>query len=64
MTRPVYSHAYVGAARPGGGSPLDRRAGSRFVPQGDGITRELEENLERLTLNIPNADIDDLPMRY
>ena len=25
---------------------------------------ELEENLERLTLDIPDASIDDLPMRY
>ena len=34
------------------------------MPQGDDITRELEENLERLTLDIPDADIDDLPTRY
>ena len=34
------------------------------MPQGDDITRELEENLERLTLYIPDADIDDLPTRY
>ena len=59
MTRPIYSHVDVGGA-----SPLDKRAGSRFVPQGDDITGELEENLERLTLDIPDADIDDLPMRY
>ena len=64
MTRPVYSHANVRAARPGGSSPLDRRARSRFVPRGDDIIRELEENLERLTLDIPDANIDDLPMRY
>ena len=64
MTRHVYSHADVGAARPGGASPLDRRAGARFVPWGDDITKELEENLERLTLDILDADIDDLPMRY
>ena len=25
---------------------------------------ELEENLERLTLDIPDVSIDDLPMRY
>ena len=64
MTRPVYSHADVGAARPGGASPLDRRAGARFVPRGDDITEELEEKLERLTLDIPYANIDELPMRY
>ena len=64
MTRPIYSHADVGTARPGGESPLDRQAGARFVPQGDNITGELEENLERLNLDIPDADIDDLSMRY
>ena len=25
---------------------------------------EIEENLERLTIDIPDASIDDLPMRY
>ena len=64
MTRPIYSHADVGAASPGGASPLDRQEGARFVPQGDDITGKLEENLERLTLDIPDADIDDLPTRY
>ena len=64
MTRPIYSHANVGAARPGGASTLDRRVGARFVPQGDDITGELEENLERLTLDILDATIDDLSMRY
>ena len=44
--------------------PLDRRAEARFVPQGDDMTGELEENLERLTLDIPDASIDDLPLRY
>ena len=43
---------------------MDRRDGALFVPWGDDITRELEENPERLTLDIPDADIDDLPMRY
>ena len=43
---------------------MDRRARSRFVPQGDDLTGELEENLERLTLDIPYASIDDLPLRY
>ena len=43
---------------------MDRRAGACFVPQGDDITMELEENLERLTLDIPDASIDDLPLRY
>ena len=64
MTRPICIHADVGVARPGGASPLDRRARARFVPQGDDITRELEENLERLTLDILEANIDDLLTRY
>ena len=62
--RPICLHADVGAARPGEASPLDKQAGARFVPQGDDITGEMEENLERLTLDIPDADIDDLPTRY
>ena len=64
MTRPVYSHADFGAAQPRGASPLDRQAGAHFVPQGDDITEELEENLERLTLDILDADNDDILMRY
>ena len=51
MTRLVYSHADVGAARPRGASLLDKRVGAHFVPRGDDITGELEENLERLTLD-------------
>ena len=43
---------------------MDRRARARFVPRGDDIIGELEENLERLTLDIPDVDIDDLPMRF
>ena len=62
--RPIYSHADVGAAQPRGASPLDRRARAHFVPRGDDIIGDLDENLERLTLDIPNASIDDLPMRY
>ena len=62
--RPICSHADVGAARPGGASPLDRRVGARFIPWGDDIIREMEENLERLTLDVPDADIDDLSTRY
>ena len=62
--RPIFLLANVGAARPRGASPLERRARARFVPQGDDITGELEENLERLTLDIPDVDIDHLPTRY
>ena len=43
---------------------MDKRVGARFVPQGDDITGEVEENLERLTLDILDADIDDLSTRY
>ena len=34
------------------------------MPKGDDIIEELEQNLGRLTLDIPDADIDDLSMRY
>ena len=64
VTRLECFHVDVGAARPGGASPLDRRAGARFLPQGDDVTWELEENLKRLNLDIPDASIDDLPLRY
>ena len=43
---------------------MDRRVGARFVQQGDDVTGELEDKLERLTLDIPDASIDDLPLRY
>ena len=43
---------------------MDRRAGAHFIPQGDDVTGELKENLERLTLDIPDASIDDIPLRY
>ena len=43
---------------------MDRREGAFFVPKGDDMNEELEENLERLTLDILDVDIDDLPMRY
>ena len=64
MTRHVCLHADVGAARPGGASLLDRRVGAHFVPQGDDITKQLEEKPERLTLDILDANIDDLLTRY
>ena len=57
-------HANVRAARPRGDSPLDRRVRACFVPQGDDVIGESEENLERLTLDILDASIDDLPLRY
>ena len=45
VTRPRYLHADVGVARPGGSSPLDKRTGAHFVPQGDDMIGELEENI-------------------
>ena len=59
-----YFHVDVGVARHGGDSPLDRQVGALFVAQSDDVTRELDKNLERLTLDIPDASIDDLPLRY
>ena len=62
--RPIYSHVDVGVAQPGGASSFDSQTGVCFVPQGDDITGELEENLERLTLDISDSSICDLLMRY
>ena len=57
-------HADVGAARTRVFSPLDRRVGAHLVPEGDDVTWELEEKLDRLNLDIPDSVIDDLPLRY
>ena len=43
---------------------MDRRAGARFVHRGDDEITELEENLDRQTLDIPDATIDYLPRRF
>ena len=43
---------------------MDRRVGARFVHRGDDELMKLEENLDRLTLGIPNATIDGLPRRF
>ena len=64
VTRLECFHADIRAARPGEASPLDRRSEAHFVPQGDDVTGELEENLERLTRDILDASINDLPLRY
>ena len=64
VTRPKIFHADVVLVRPEGSSPLDRRAGAQFVQRGNDSMGELEENLERLTLDIPDTSIDDLSMRY
>ena len=57
-------HADVVYACPEGKSPMDRRAGARFVHIGDDEITKLEENLGHLTLDIPNVVIDDLPRRF
>ena len=43
---------------------MDRREGALFVHRGDDELTELEENLDRLTLDILDAAIDDLPRRF
>ena len=53
-------HADVGDAQPGGSSPMDRRAGAHSVHRGDDEITELEENLDQLTLDILDSNIDDL----
>ena len=45
-------HPYVKDARPGGSSPIDMRAGGRFIHIGDVELTELEENVNWLTLDI------------
>ena len=57
-------HENVGDARPGGSSPMDRQAGAHFVHRGNDELTKLEENLDRLTLDIPDANIEDLPTRF
>ena len=43
---------------------MDMGAGAHFVYRGDDELMELEENLDRLTMDILDATIDDLPMRF
>ena len=43
---------------------MDRRARARFVHISVNDLTELEDNLNRLTLDILDATIDDLPRRY
>ena len=43
---------------------MDRREGARFFHRGDDELTKLEENLDRLTLDIPDVAIDDLPRRF
>ena len=57
-------HVDVGDAWTRGSSPMDRRVGARFVHRGDDELTELEENLDRLTLDISDTTIDDLPRRF
>ena len=45
VTRLECFHADVGVERPRGSSPLGKQAEARFVPQGDDVIGELEENL-------------------
>ena len=63
VTRPTSSHADVGLASTRGSSPIDRRYGDIFVNCGDDEMTKLEENLNRLTLDIPNILVHDLPKR-
>ena len=43
---------------------MDRRSGACFVHRGDDELMELEENLDRMTMDILDAAIDDLPRRF
>ena len=59
-----YSQADVGSTKTGGASPIDRRVGSHFVHRECDEMTELEYNLNRLTLDIQNILVDDLPRTY
>ena len=43
---------------------MDRRAEACFVHRGDDELTKLEDNLDRLNLDILDATIDDLPRRF
>ena len=65
VLRHVSYYAYVGIAIPRGSSPIDRRFSAWFVCQEvDDEMTKLMENLNRMTLDIPNILADDLPRRY
>jgi hypothetical protein len=58
-------NADVGPYRPPGSSPIQRR-GERGVVAGVGCCRSRghRKNLEGLTMNVPDATIDDIPRHY
>ena len=58
------SHEDVGLERPGGSSPINRRVGAYFVHRGDDKMIKIENNLSRLTLDVLDSTMDDLPRRY
>ena len=47
-------YANMGIVRPGGSSLIDKRVSSRLVHHGDDAMNAIEENLNRLTLDIPD----------
>ena len=61
----LFDDAYVGPYHPLGSSPIQRR-GERGIAVGvaDADFETIEQNLEGLTMNIPDASIDDVPRHY
>jgi hypothetical protein len=57
----------VGPRRPAALQPYERRHPAAAAPapqdQSAEILTDLEHHLERLTLDIPETDIDDIPLR-
>jgi hypothetical protein len=55
----------VGPYRPPGSSPIQRR-GERGVVAGVAVMdlEAIEQNLEGLTMNVPDATVDELPRHY
>jgi hypothetical protein len=61
----LFDDADVGPYRPPGSSPIQRR-GERDDVAGVVVAdyETIEKNLEGLTMNIPDASIDDIPRHY
>jgi hypothetical protein len=60
--RVLFDDADVGPYHPPGSSPIQRR-GERGVVAGVVVVdlEAIEQNLEGLTMNVPDATIDDIP---
>jgi hypothetical protein len=61
----LFDDAYVGPYRPPGSSPIQRRGERGVVARVVATDYEtIKQNLEGLTMNIPDASIDDVSRHY